>query len=786
MTATPRPVSIRVDDSAAGVPIGGDLVGIFFEDLSYAADGGLYAELVRNRDFAFSDLDQPGWGPLTGWEVRASAGAELVVSTDEPAYPESPVHVVVEIPRADGARLLLTNGGFDRIVVENAARYQLSVHLRRLAGSASGVAARLVSAEGEVLAAATLGPIGDDWSAATVELTASAASTAATLELEFAEPGSVAVDHVSLFPAATFRGRTNGLRADLAEALVELRPRFMRFPGGCVAHGLGLSNMYRWKDTLGPVERRRQNFNLWGYHQSMGLGYLEYFLLCEDLGAKPLPVVAAGVCCQNLPDGAEPIPLEQMGDYIQEVLDLVEWANGPVDSPWGARRAAAGHPEPFGLEYLAIGNEDQQTDVFRDRFTRIHDAVRAAHPEITVIGTVGPNPFGRDYDEGWAFARERRLSMVDEHSYKSPRWFFENLERFDSYDREGPAVYLGEWGSKGNRMINALAEAAYLGALERNGDLVKLASWAPLFAKIGHVHWTPDLIYFDDERVLPTLNYFVQRMHSTASGDEAVAVRVDGAPHVVRAIPGPATASIRGKGATLEVTGARFDEDPAVSLAYRDATTDPEDSTESLLPIATDADDYVLRLAVKVVEGDEGFVVGFGDIAGGEHFALNLGNWRNRHIVLYRRTDGSLDEISDPVRFTAVSGRQYEIEIRVTGRDRRVACLVDGNPICDYRATSAEERRFSATAVRDSASGDLVVKIVNATAEPVAATIALESGPLAGRVEREQLAGEPDAGAPQQEAPFRPVATELVVVDGLVDIPAWSFTTLRKRARTAD
>ncbi|MFJ6376098.1 alpha-L-arabinofuranosidase C-terminal domain-containing protein [Pseudarthrobacter oxydans] len=780
----PREVRIDVGTKTPATEIGGDLVGIFFEDLSSAADGGLYAELVRNRAFEFTSLDQPGWGPLTGWEVRSHGGAKVTVSTTDPAFSVNPTHLEVSLPDTPGSSLALVNTGYDGIVIRKGAEYRLNVHLRRLNGSSSTVRVALVDPAGTELATGALWSLTEEWVSYPLVLRAAASAVKASLVLEFSEPGGIAVDHVSLFPVDTFRRQENGVRADLAETLLDLKPRFVRFPGGCIAHGLGLENMYRWKETLGPVEERRQNFNLWGYHQSMGLGYLEYFILCEQLGAKPLPVVAAGVCCQNLPGGPVPIPEEEMANYIQEVLDLVEWANGPVNTYWGARRGAAGHPEPFGLEYLAIGNEDHQNDTFRDRFTRIHDAVRAVHPEITVIGTVGPSPFGRDFDEGWAFARKRQVPMVDEHSYKSPRWFFENLTRFDSYDRSGPAVYLGEWGSKGNRMLNALAEAAYLGALERNGDVVRLASWAPLFAKLGQVHWDPDLIYFDNERVLPSLNYYVQRMHSTAAGDQALSVRTDGAPTFERPETAFAGVSITAAGGTVDLTGVRFDDATGAEATYRDESDDAAAPTELILPITTTAEDYSLYVRATLIRGSDGFTIGFGGVGTPEHFAWNFGTWRNRHVTLYRRTDGYLDEIADPVPFSVEPGRLHDIEIQVTGRGRRITCLLDGEVISEYVATDAPEQRFSATAVRDSATGATVVKIVNATDSPVTARIFISDAPLEGFVTREQISGDPDAGAPCEPAPFTPTTDEIMLAGGLVEIPEWSFTTLKRQSST--
>jgi alpha-L-arabinofuranosidase len=301
----------------------------------------------------------------------------------------------------------------------------------------------------------------------------------------------------------------------------------MRFPGGCLVHGNGIPNLYHWKDTIGPVEQRRQQPNLWSYHQSVGLGYFEYFQFCEDIGAKPMPIVAAGVSCQNSGHtggtGQQCIPLDRMPAYIQDVLDLVEYANGPVSSVWGSKRAAAGHPAPFGLKYLGVGNEDAITPGFRERFRLIHDALQSKHPEITIIGTSGPAPDGDDFEKGWSFAKELKLPMVDEHYYRPPQWFWQNLARYDTYDRTGPKIYVGEYAAHDDKRRStlraALAEAAYLTALERNGDVVAMASYAPLLAKRGHTQWSPNLIYFNNTETFPTISYEVQRLFSIHAGD---------------------------------------------------------------------------------------------------------------------------------------------------------------------------------------------------------------------------------------------------------------------------
>ena len=542
-TALAQPISLTVDASAPGKAISRDLVGIFFEDLSYAADGGLYAELVQNRSFEYSTLSRREWNNLTAWDLVERGGrGGLSLDGAFPLHLNNPHYAVLELREA--GEVALVNAGFDGIPVRAGENYDLGFFARRLYGGGRWdgqkssaprpLLARLEAKDGSVLAEAALEIVADKWIRLSATLAPSASADDARLVLAARERGGLALDEISLFPRKTFRGRPNGLRADLAQTVADLKPKFMRFPGGCLVHGNGVPNFYRWKDTIGPVEHRRQQPNLWGYHQTAGLGYFEYFQFCEDIGAKPLPVVPAGVSCQNSGHtggtGQACVALEDMPAYIQDVLDLIEWANGPVASTWGAKRAAAGHPEPFGLKYLGVGNEDKITDEFERRFRMIHDAIKAKHPEIVVVGTSGPSPAGEDFERGWKFANATQVPMVDEHYYQPPQWFWDNLDRYDSYDRAKSQVYLGEYAAHDARRRStlraALAEAAHLTALERNGDVVRFASYAPLLAKRGHTHWSPNLVYFSNTRVFPTLSYEVQKLFSHHAGDRWVESRL--------------------------------------------------------------------------------------------------------------------------------------------------------------------------------------------------------------------------------------------------------------------
>lgn len=520
-------------------PISSHLIGVFFEDINYGADGGLYAELVQNRDFEYTEGENGGieeWGPAYAWTAEGS-GASMTIGTLSPIHPNNPHYAILT---AGSAGVALVNSGYDGITVRKGEKYNLSLFVR-LAGAQTKTAKIRVSLRGNngnELASATLKAAPGGWKKLTATLSAAESDAAATLVLAPEAAGKYDFDMVSLFPKNTFKGRANGLRADLAQTIADIRPHFVRFPGGCVAHGQGIDNIYRWKNSIGPLESRKPMSNLWGYHQTMGLGYFEYFQFCEDIGAMPLPVVAAGVPCQNsacipgrLLGGGQQggIPLDSMEAYIQDIIDLIDYANAdPKTNKWARMRAEAGHPEPFNLKYIGIGNEDQITDVFEQRFTMIYEAIKQRRPGITVVGTVGPFYEGSDYEEGWALADKLGVPVVDEHYYVSPGWFIHNQDFYDRYDRSKSKVYLGEYAAhlpgRPNNIETALSEALYLTAVERNGDVVDMASYAPLLAKKGHTQWNPDMIYFDNGGVNPTVGYYVQKMFGNNSGDSYVPV----------------------------------------------------------------------------------------------------------------------------------------------------------------------------------------------------------------------------------------------------------------------
>lgn len=539
---------------AGGKAISDELIGIFFEDISSAADGGLYAELVQNGSFEFSPAERDGWGPGTAWKaVRPghslgymSPRMDNGLNKNNPTYMRLHIERVKEYYDYKGWKGFgLQNDGFDGISVKAGAKYDFSAFFRNVDNDTKKV--RVVLAEPQMgwgkdpklLAEATIDVSSKDWKKYEVVLTPSEESTKAMLQILVLNQGEMDVDMVSLMPEDTYKG--HGMRKDLAQALADLHPKFMRFPGGCVVHGGGdgFWNTYRWKTTVGPKEQRRGLKNTWGYHQSMGLGYYEYFQFCEDLNMEPLPILPCGVSCQGTNGGwgmkdqaQDVVPMSEMDEWVNEALDLIEWANGDVNTKWGKVRADAGHPKPFGLKYLGIGNEERISPEFNERFKYMYERITKAHPEIIIVGTAGPgsHPGNPDYENGWKLADELGMPIMDEHYYE-PRDYFLKSRQYDKYPRDRKTkVYLGEYAAKDKKLIDALAEGLYLLHVERNGDVVVMTSYAPLFARKNATNWNPDLIYFDNERPFLTCSYYIQQMFGQSSGNYYYGdcVKIDG------------------------------------------------------------------------------------------------------------------------------------------------------------------------------------------------------------------------------------------------------------------
>ena len=528
---------------SGGKKISNELIGIFFEDISMSADGGLCAELIQNGSFEFSPAERDGWGPGTAWRsIRPGHSLGFIEpKQQDPIHPNNPNYMRLNIERVGmyydyngWTGVGIQNDGYDGILLKGGDKYNFSVFLRNPDGKDKEVRAVLMvpgrgfRAQATVLADTTFTVSGKDWKKYEYTLTAAQDCPNASLQLLSLTTGVLDIDMVSLYPQDTYKG--HGLRKDLAQALVDLNPKFMRFPGGCVVHGGGdgFWDTYRWKTTVGPKETRKGIKNTWGYHQSMEMGYFEYFQFCEDAGMEPLPILPCGVSCQGTNGGwnmrtqaQDAVPMSEMQEWVDEALDLIEWANGPADSKWGKVRADAGHPEPFNLKYLGLGNEEKITPEFEERFKYIYDRVREKHPEIVIVGTAGPgsHPGNGDYEEGWRFATELEVPILDEHYYEQRNYFLTSRQ-YDSYPRDRKTkVYLGEYASKDRKLIDALAEGLYLLHVERNADVVVMTSYAPLFARKNTNNWNPDLIYFDNERPFLTCSYYVQQMFGQSSGD---------------------------------------------------------------------------------------------------------------------------------------------------------------------------------------------------------------------------------------------------------------------------
>ncbi len=528
---------------SGGKAISDELIGIFFEDISSAADGGLYAELLQNGSFEFNPAERDGWGPGTAWkQVRPGHSlGTLQVRMDNPIHPNNPTYMRLHTERVKEfydykgwKGFGLQNDGFNGISVKAGAKYDFSVFLRNVNGAAKSVRVVLAKpgqgwgAEPTVLAETTLDISNKSWQKYEAVLTPTEDCKNANLQILVLNTGDMDIDQVSLMPEDTYKG--HGLRKDLAQALADLQPKFMRFPGGCVVHGGGdgFWDTYRWKNTIGPKEQRKSLKNTWGYHQSMGLGYFEYFQFCEDLGMEPLPILPCGVSCQGTNGGwsmrtqaQDVVPMSEMDEWVAEAIDLIEWANGnPATNKWAKMRADAGHPKPFGLKYLGLGNEEKITPEFAERFKYIYERVTKAHPEIVIVGTAGPgsHPGNPDLENGWKLADELGMPIIDEHYYE-PNNYFLNKRQYDNYPRDRKTkVYLGEYAAKDKKLIDALAEGLYLLHVERNGDIVSMTSYAPLFARKDNTNWNPDMIYFDNERAYLTCSYYVQQLFGQSSG----------------------------------------------------------------------------------------------------------------------------------------------------------------------------------------------------------------------------------------------------------------------------
>ncbi|MFF9088796.1 alpha-L-arabinofuranosidase C-terminal domain-containing protein [Streptomyces sp. NPDC014991] len=806
-TALPAPAhaedvtdyAITVDPSAAGPKIDRTMYGVFFEDINRAADGGLYAELVQNRSFEYSADDNPAYTPLTAWTV---SGAARIVDDSGRLDDRNRDYLSL------GAGSSVTNTGYNTgIAVRDGEKYDFSVWARADTGTTLTVS--LQDAGGTLATARRITVGKHGWARYRAAFTATRTST--TGRLTVASPTAAALDMVSLFPRDTYRHEPNGLRKDLAEKVAALHPGFVRFPGGCLvntgsmqdyseASGWQRKRAYQWKDTVGPVEKRATNANFWGYNQSYGLGYYEYFRFAEDIGAMPLPVVPALVtgCGQNRAVDDDAL----LARHIQDTLDLIEFANGPATSKWGRIRARMGHPRPFHLTHIEVGNEENLPTEFFARFTRFRAAVQAEYPSMRVISNSGPDDSGPTFDAAWKLNRDAGVDLVDEHYYNSPRWFLQNNDRYDSYDRSGPKVFLGEYASQGNAFSNGLAEAAYMTGLERNADVVRLASYAPLFANEDAVQWSPDMVWFDNHASWGSANYEVQKLFMTNVGDRVVPSTATATPD----LSGPLTGAVglstwdtaaayddvrvtAADGSTLlsdDFSGdaARWTHTGTGSWTVRDGRyVQSDDSAQNTMVQAGDPrwHDYDLHVKATKTSGKEGFLVAFGVKDTGNYYWWNIGGWNNTRSAVEQAVDGGKATLLSRAGSVA-TGRTYDI--RVTVRGRQATLFLDGQEWGRFTDDKPAEP-FRQVVTRDARTGELIVKVVNARSAAARTAIDLGGARVASRARVTTLAAAPDAVNTGTSTPVAPRTSVFTGAAGrfTYTFPANSITFLRIREK---
>jgi alpha-N-arabinofuranosidase len=535
-----KPLSILVNIDKPGAEIKPTMWGIFFEDINFGADGGLYAELVKNRSFEF-------YKPRTGWKIDIASkdSSHFVIINRGIMNDANPRFARITLKEGDG-KLSLTNSGFRGMGIKQDNRYNFSILASLPFENNLKLQIELINSKGEKIGEAAISPKGKEWKKYTASFVASKSDLKASLRVWFEGTGIIDIDMVSLFPGDTWKNRPNGLRADLVQLLADLKPGFIRFPGGCIVEGYDLKTRYEWKKTIGNIEDRKLIINRWNtefahrlapdYYQSYGLGFFEYFQLAEDIGAEPLPILNCGMACQF--NSAEVVLLDELDPYIQDALDLIEFANGSPDSGWGKIRSQMGHPAPFNLKYLGIGNEQWGPQYF-ERYAMFEKAVKAKYPDINLVSGTGPQPDDELFKYAAGALKKLKPDLVDEHYYRPPKWFRDNAARYDNYDRSSYKIFAGEYAAQSvstgspdnkNNWECALSEAAFMTGLERNADIVNMVSYAPLFAHVDGWQWTPDLIWFNNLTSYGTTNYYVQKLFSTNRGTNVLSILQENKP----------------------------------------------------------------------------------------------------------------------------------------------------------------------------------------------------------------------------------------------------------------
>jgi len=796
--------AIKADFSDIKTEVSKNLYGIFYEDINFAADGGLYGEMVQNRSFEFQNSKFSATDKWTNVSLCDKSKSRIKAAKDSPLNANNPVYATITVKQAgDG----ICNKGYTGMYFEKGKTYPGSVYLRSPDGTVSSIT--ITIGDSKTTSSIKIDNITTEWKKYTYSIEAAETTEKGSLCLYADQEGTLNLDMVSLFRADIYKNEPNGLRADLVKRLEDLHPAFIRFPGGCIVHGLDLQNAYNWKDTIGPVEERKENMNFWGYQQSYGLGFYEYFRLCEDLGAEPLPVLRVGMAHNGERDS-----MDNIDKYVQDALDLIEWATGSATSTWGKKRAEAGHPAPFKLTYLGIGNEDcgEGEDGYSTRFKIIAQAVKAKYPNIKTVMSTGFTYNDVNFHTAWQKEREweadksigKLADLMDEHYYNQASWFLTNGNRYDDLDfyprdKNKAKVFIGEYASwddnRKNSAYAAITEAAYMTSIERNGDIVEIASYAPLFAYSGRTQWEPDMIYFDQTTSYGTPNYYVQQMFMNNKSDKTVKYSVtqpetEKLNKYIGGTIGLATWSTVAEYKDIKVTnndtGKVVYDSNGKNKKLKDFRIETgswsfnkgvirQDSNGTNLRAILDNEkqmegvqNYTLELKAQKISGDEGFLIMFG-VNGKKLYWWNLGGWANTQCAVEKGTADGRNTLTTAVANHIDTGRWYDIKIEVAGESFR--CYLDGKLIHEY----CDKMNFDPiyAHVGETDDGKVIVKVVNASETEQSVAINLDNVKLEANAKVITLSGNTtDENSFANPLKVAPVETELTDISNSFNFTA--------------
>lgn len=722
----------------------GDLFGIFLEDISHAVDGGLYGELVQNRSFEYDPVDNAAYMPLTGWQPFAHQyGSQLVhVETRNPLNENNVHYLVIENIR-QGIETGIRNRGYnDGINVEFGKGYLFSLYARLHGGHEGNLTltVRLETPDGSTLAEHAIHVDNREWTRQHIVITPRETCRNASLVLCMTDAGALDLDMISLFPSDDGSTSPNAsdavaspLRGDIARMLADLHPKFVRFPGGCLTHDGSLERadrnaMYRWKNTLGPIEQRPSKRNSWGYNQTLGLGFYEFFQFCEQIGAKPIPVLGLGVN----PHNGLTVPLSRFDEWVDDALDLIEFANGGKTSEWGRIRAEMGHPEPFHMEYLALGNEEI-SDEFFERYEIAANRIHDQHPEITLIGSAGPTPQSDAYVKGYQSADSIGTTIVDEHFYQSPQWMIMNHDRYEHHPYHAKA-FIGEYASEGDTWFNALSEAAFMTGLERSGN-VALASYAPLLNNVKYTNWSPNLINYDGYRVYGTPSYFVQQLFMANQGDMLVESSSDLPKRTPAGFDPTGTVTLSTANAHVDIQTLTVHANGS-DAAWHDLVLDPDgQQTIELTDMAEHSFSmdmtFFTRPADSVPDSNaQDFVIRFAQRDENNFAEIVLDGWGD-NVMFLRTVEDGRESYHSLYNIRIDKSRQHDLSFRIEHGDFDVR--FDGETLLSGVIPAYDPEPFYQSAVLDR-NGDLVVKLVNVQPTPVAVDVEIAGAPRHGRI----------------------------------------------------